>query len=151
LKETDDNSFWQVARKLNLEEKLRYLHDYHGSKDSFALQGELMGPGIQGNPEQLKELEFFVYDIWDIEAQVYLPSDIRLDVINQIGIKHVPVYETCTYGFDSADGFIEYAEYAFDGKSINNPVREGLVFKSLNDPNVSFKAISNKFLLNGGD
>jgi RNA ligase (TIGR02306 family) len=152
LIETDDNAFWTVARKFNLEEKLRAAHAYHGCGSSYAIQGELVGPGIQGNREGLKELYFFVFDVWDIDQQVYLDSETRRSLVeDELGLKHVPVYETCTYGFDSADGFLEYAEYAFDGGSINHPEREGLVFKSLDDPNVSFKAISNAFLLKGGD
>ena len=38
-----------------------------------------------------------------------------------------------------------------DGESINNPVREGVVFKCVTNGDISFKAISNKFLLKGGD
>ena len=55
-------------------------------------------------------------------------------------------------GYDSAEGFLELAEYGYgDGKSINHKEREGLVFKSIHDPAVSFKAINNRFLLSGGD
>jgi RNA ligase (TIGR02306 family) len=154
LKESEDNSFWQVARKNDIEQRLKNLcanpnFDIGGL--NLAIQGELMGPGVQGNREQLKELDFYVYDVWSIDAQRYLNSWERRNLIDNLGLKHVPVYETVTYGFDDADGFLQYAEYAFDGKSINHPEREGLVFKSIDDPNVSFKAISNKFLLKGGE
>jgi hypothetical protein len=37
-----------------------------------------------------------------------------------------------------------------DGKSLINPVREGMVWKSTSR-NFSFKTISNKFLLGGGE
>jgi hypothetical protein len=42
------------------------------------------------------------------------------------------------------DALLQYAE----GSSIiNGSVREGLVFKSIYDPSISFKAINNKWLL----
>ena len=49
----------------------------------------------------------------------------------------------------SIDDLIYYA----DGPSMLNKKvnREGLVFKNVGEPNESFKAISNKFLLKGGD
>lgn len=162
LTETEENSFWQVARKYDLETKMTnrdafmyvpnptsgIMEDF---PKSYAIQGELMGPGVQGNRENLSELDLYVYDIWDIEKQSYVDSKTRLEMTAHLGLKHVPIYETCSYGFDDAKGFLDHAEYGYDGKSINHPHREGLVFKSLNDPNVSFKAISNKFLLEGGD
>lgn len=38
-----------------------------------------------------------------------------------------------------------------DRESIHNKIAEGVVFKSLTNPNFSFKVINNKFLLGGGD
>jgi len=155
LTETEENSFWQVARKYKLEETMSrpFSVAYAGYvfPKSYAIQGELMGPGVQGNRENLTELDLYVYDIWDIENQAYLDSKTRIKLTKALGLKHIPIYETCTYGFDDSKGFLEYAEYAFEGKSLNHPHREGLVFKSVDDPNVSFKAISNFYLLEGGE
>jgi hypothetical protein len=41
LKETEGNTFWNVASKLDIESNI---------PDNTAIQGELVGPGIQGNP-----------------------------------------------------------------------------------------------------
>lgn len=150
LTETEDNSFWQVARKNDMERKFREFSVAYGGV-SFAVQGELVGPGIQGNPEQLKELEFYVFDVFNIDDQEYYDADQRYDVVFDLELEHVPVYERRVYGFDDADGFLEFAEHGFQGVSLNAKTREGLVFKSINDPNVSFKAISNGWLLSGGD
>lgn len=47
-----------------------------------------------------------------------------------------------TLGITNIEQLLKFAE----GPSINNPVREGLVFKRV-DGGFSFKAISNEFLL----
>lgn len=113
--------------------------------DNIAIQGELMGPGIQGNREGLKDHEFFVFDVWSIERQCYwTPRDVRAFCV-LFGLEHVPKIECCTlseFGITS----ISDALYQADGPSLNNPVREGLVFKRT-DGSGSFKAISNAFLL----
>lgn len=54
LKETEQNSFWRAARKLNLS-KL--------AGGRYIIQGELMGPGIQGNQLKLIEPELYVFQI----------------------------------------------------------------------------------------
>jgi len=53
LVESETNSFWRAARKLNL------------AGFSGVIQGELMGPGIQGNQLALLEPELYVFQIRD--------------------------------------------------------------------------------------
>jgi RNA ligase (TIGR02306 family) len=118
---------------------------------NIALQGELMGPGIQGNHEQLKKTQFFVFDIFDIDAGDYMSPADRYVILEKLRsfcpqLQHVPViYEDVSLeelGINSVDGVLKLAE----GPSINHAVREGLVFKR-RDGKFSFKAISAKFLL----
>ena len=61
LIETEDNVFWQVARKYKLQESL----SYGGSE--YVLQGEVCGPGIQGNPMKLDELTLFTFLLKDVK------------------------------------------------------------------------------------
>jgi hypothetical protein len=60
----------------------------------------------------------------------------------------VPILETDFTLPDTIDGLLEYA----DSKSSLNQSfdREGVVIRS-HDRKISFKAISNRFLLNGGE
>jgi RNA ligase (TIGR02306 family) len=148
LKETEQNSLWRLARKDKLLEALDALGR------NLALQGEIIGEGIQGNPEKLRGQEFRLFDIWDIDAQVYLGRGERgqvVDALTALGakIKEVPFIEVTTlrrFGGDIA-AILAYAE----GKSLNPAVaREGIVFKRL-DGGFSFKAISNTYLLKHGD
>lgn len=114
--------------------------------DNIAIQGELMGPGIQGNREDLKEHDFFVFDVWDIDEQRYYSPVGTKFFCDRLCLNHVPVIHTvCALtelGITSIADALEFAE----GPSLYNKVREGLVFKRI-DGSSSFKAIANNFLL----
>ncbi len=148
LKPSETNSLWKVAVRNDLELKLR------GANRNLALQGELIGEGIQGNPYKQKGQEFFLFDIYDIDTSKYFTPAERRAFVDEHDIKHVPVlafgaelYDTL--GINSIDGILRFAE----GKSVMGMVgceREGVVFKS-KAMQCSFKAISNKFLLKNGD
>ncbi len=112
---------------------------------NIALQGEIMGPGIQGNRENLKTATLFIFDIYDIDNGEYLGADERYDLAHFLGVQHAPIIGMASklddLGIHDIDGLLAYAE----GYSLNHPVREGLVFKRV-DGKFSFKAISNAFL-----
>jgi RNA ligase (TIGR02306 family) len=141
LKETEGNSFWATARKDDIESKMKAVDDFW----DFAIQGELIGPGIQGNIYNLREPEFRVFDVYNIQAGEYLKPDARLALIKRMGLKHVPVLTTDKdLGIGTVDEMLAWAE----GKSVLNDKqeREGIVFKEVNG-GMTFKAISNKYLL----
>lgn len=113
--------------------------------DNIAIQGELMGPGIQGNREGFKDHEFFVFDVWDITEQRYYTPERTATFCYLWGLNHIPTIACCTlreFGIQS----IADALYQAEGPSLKHPVREGLVFKRA-DGSDSFKVISNSFLL----
>jgi len=144
LKETEGNSFWATARKDGIQEKMAAVDPYW----DFAIQGELIGPGIQGNIYNLKECEFRVFDVYNIQAGEYLNPQDRRRLIEQMGLKHVPVLAYTadmydTLGLTDIPQMLTFAE----GKSTLADVeREGVVFKQV-DGGMSMKAISNKYLL----
>ncbi len=69
LVEVETNSFWKVARKYKLEEALRAFRAIYPG--DFAVQGELVGPGIQGNPMKLTELTMRVFNLFSIDKRKY--------------------------------------------------------------------------------
>lgn len=142
LRETEGNTLWRVARECGIIDLMT------GIDQNFAIQGELVGPGIQGNKYKLKEHKFFVFDIWDIDFQKYLSPEARFKFCQKYDLPHVATLAYEPLGSASVDVLLSNAE----GKSALNyqAEREGLVFKSA-DATVSFKAISNKFLLKNGD
>ena len=63
LLETDGNTFWKVAREMDIENKLRN----YGK--NISLQGELIGEGIQGNPYKIKGQTVKFFNVFDIDNQ----------------------------------------------------------------------------------
>lgn len=140
LKEDDNNTFWKVAKQgITLDGV-----DPDNIVES-AIQGELVGPGIQGNPYKLSEPRMYVFDIWLIKESTYAPAELRHSTIaNDERMWHVPVISTGTKLPDTIEEVLAMS----DGQSALAPVpREGLVWKCEQDPRISFKAISNQWLL----
>jgi RNA ligase (TIGR02306 family) len=141
LKETAENAFWQVARREKIEEKMRAVP----TAGDFALQGELIGPGIQGNIYKLSQCEFYVFDVYNVSGGFYaIPSE-RRSLIDDMGLKHVPVLHLFK---DLGTGSVADILFDAEGKSWLNPSqeREGIVFKE-NNGGMTFKAISNRYLV----
>ncbi len=138
LLETEDNSFWKVARELKLEENLRALGM------NICLQGELIGEGIQGNPYGIKGQTVRFFSVYEIDTRTRLGIKELEDICFMIGLQTVPILESNFLLPNTIEEMLQYAE----GKSSLNPntEREGVVVRSL-DCTISFKAISNKFLL----
>jgi RNA ligase (TIGR02306 family) len=141
LLETEGNTFWKVARELDLENKMKSLGK------NISLQGELIGEGIQGNPYKLKGQTIRFFTGYDIDKRERIGFIHFTVMIMDMGLKYVPVVNP-EFGFLLPDTIEEMLQYA-EGKSVLNPdtEREGVVVRSL-DGSISFKAISNKFLLN---
>ena len=138
--------------RMYVDSKLQDVLRLYGK--NYAIQGELMGPGIQKNREGLFTHRLYVFDIYDIDNMKYLDPHTRLHVLqdlynlglSQEMVHHVPLLEYNKsmedLGIKNTQELLTFAE----GKSIIHPIREGVVFKSMTSE-FSFKAISNKFLL----
>lgn len=144
--ENKDNTFIKLLHETGLGE---FLKTYG---EDIAIQGEAVGEGIQGNREKIKGHELYVYNMQEIMGRKFFcpeARDITMKMMNDKGVKvkHVPILhfgKTLTeLGITDFRSLVEFAE----GPSLVHPIREGLVFKSLDDPNISFKVISESYLL----
>ena len=138
LKRDEANSFWKVAIDQDIEGKMRECGD-----GDWAIQGELIGNGVQGNIYKMGGMDFYVYDVYNINAGDYLRPVYRRALIERMGLNHVPVINT-----GASLGTVEEIILQADGKSVLNSKqdREGIVFKQI-DGGMTFKAISNIYLL----
>jgi len=134
----ETNSFWKVAKNLNIEEKLRAVNR------NIAIQGELIGEGIQGNLYKLFGPTLRVFNVFDIDTYQYLPFDEFVKFAEEWNLTTVPILDANFKLPDSVDDLLKFAE----APSVLNPAqsREGIVLRSKGENRISFKAISNKFL-----
>lgn len=139
LKETKENTLWKLARQYKIIEQLEK------EQLSLAIQGELIGENIQGNHDKIKGQDFKVYNVFNIETQKWLTPMERNNIIEKLNLSHVPILRTNVKIFEEQNmkDLLKHAS----GSSLNpNVMREGLVYKS-NDGIISFKVISNEYLL----
>jgi RNA ligase (TIGR02306 family) len=135
--ENSDNAF--VKQFLAIKDQLDSV-----DLDNYAIQGELIGEGINGNQYGIKGTDFYVFDIFMIETQEYLQPARRRKTCSSFGLKHVPViHEELYMKRITVDELLEMAKFK---SALNGSVAEGLVFKNC-DTEFSFKAISNEWLL----
>lgn len=141
LKRDDANSFWRAAIKYDVENIMR-----QNNLQGYAIQAELLGPGIQANIYQLNDVEFYVFDVYSVKQARYLYPAERRELIATLGLNQVPVVcESTTLG--TMEEIIALA----DGKSmLYNTLREGIVFKQLVG-DMTFKSISQQYLIKTGN
>jgi RNA ligase (TIGR02306 family) len=148
LKETEDNAHWKMARKLKLEEILRSEHR------NLCIQGEMVGPGIQSNRLGLKEVELYLFNLFDIDSGKYL----SYNELNKFAAKHnlkvVPSVYTLDFSISENHTTVgNLLNIANDLNYDNGTPAEGIVWRSACETysevlkgRISFKTISNRYL-----
>jgi len=161
LQEDTDNALWRITREQGV---IDVLEAYHGKYDkNLAIQGEVVGEGIQKNRLKLKGNTFYVFNIFDIDEYRYLTPMERCLVLSSMkeltgkSFNHVPIlagdmkiFERCS----TMGAMLEFVKGASVFGEDNEIQREGIVFKScerVNGDIVSFKAINNDYLLKHGE
>jgi len=133
------SDFWRMAHLYSVEKYLPI---------GYAIQGELIGPRIQANHEQVDSLDYFIYDVYNINEQRYLTPQERHNFVNYFctnSSKHVPVLGTIKIFEHCSD--IKSLLARVQGQSMNSgTISEGRVYKSV-DGTKSFKCINNDYLL----
>lgn len=139
--EPEKNSFVALFEELNLREKLTLAREYLSG--DIAIQGEMVGPSIQGNFEGVDKNKLFVYSVYDIDQQRYFLPEAAQKVTGFMGLQYVPVLH---HRMKLPDNLADVLKMADGPSALGGKYREGLVFKSL-DRDFSFKVISNEYLL----
>lgn len=147
LKETEDNAHWKMARKLKLEEILR------SEERNLCVQGEMVGPGIQSNRLGLKEVELYLFNLYDIDSGKYLGIQELRDFCIKHGLKFVPTVANNDFGFGETTTVEKMLQVASELNYTNGTPAEGIVWRSTCEAysevlkgRLSFKTISNRYL-----
>ena len=143
LLETEENTLWQVARQLEIEKKLR--SNWMVNEIPIAIQGELIGPKIQGNKYNLKKHTLRIFNSFNIDKFEHNNPGITRFICDILDLKYVPVIEKYfQLNIQSIDDIKKLIKDA-DGKSKLNPdiQREGLVYQCYSGQK-RFKVISNQ-------
>lgn len=151
--EDANNKYWTVAMKYFMKEQM--LKYYNKTGKRLAFQGELIGPKIQGNKMGLTTNDLYIFNVWMADGKQPFEKcdlDTSLKIAKDFGLNFVPIELTgeFVYTFDELQDLtkIKYNKYFPNAKPSQNI--EGLVFRSI-DMKVSFKVVSNEFLLKGGE
>lgn len=143
-----ENFYWRAARKYQLARVLE-------SHPHLAIQAEVVGPGIQKNRLGLSEVELRAFNVYDMSSGRYLDHDDAHAFLQNAGIPAVDVLEQGADFQHSQESLLALAEGKYAGTSQE---REGIVIRPKLERRsdalggrLSFKAISNRFLLKGGD
>ena len=132
----------RMAEKYNIAEKLKKLNR------NLCVQGEIIGPKVQGNIYKLPELEFRAFLIFDLDNKCYVSYDEFISLTKELELLTVPILDTQATVQNSIKYYVELSK----GKSKINPsvLREGIVIRSLTE-NFSFKSINPDYLLGQKD
>lgn len=139
LLEDENNTFWKTTRDLNIEQIMR-----DNNLDGICFQGELIGEGIQKNKYGLKGFSIRFFNVFDIKKRKYYSFNDFINLINKLGLQTVPVLEKEMKLPDDRKELLLYSEAK---SSLRDVEREGIVLRTTGENRISFKVISNKFLL----
>lgn len=150
LDETDEgNDLARLATKLELADRLRSMRDQLGF--DVAIQGEVIGPGIQKNKYRLKEVELRVFNVFNIGTGRYLDLDAFNNAVETVELSPAPFLGTVELDY-TIDELVDIS--VGTSKLNEQSQREGIVLRPLVETydetlggRLSFKVINPKFLL----
>lgn len=146
LKYSDKNSYWRITEQLSLKEKLENFAKTNSYK-GVAIQGELIGEGIQGNKYGIKGIDLYVFNVFVAVGDEFVQLDYMssLNILNEFNLASVPELDK-DKGLlpTSIDTILSVANG--QSKLNKDTKREGLIFRDLSQT-FSFKVISNNYLL----
>lgn len=134
----DGSLFWRTVRKHGYDKKVKEL------KKHIFIRGEHIGPSIQSNIYSFNGNDIYIFDVYELEDKRML-SYLELVVFcSSNGFKMVPVIDDDFRLPETVQELLEYSNgYSTHGEKV---LREGIVLRLVNNPKVSFKVRSPKYL-----
>ena len=116
----EDTGFWKVIKSHDLHNKMRAL------PDPFALQGEVVGPGVNGNRMRLTNHDFRLFNARNLATGKYLAMGELWELANKLNIHTVKFIDT--FVFDDTWNLDRLRAMADNVKYGNEP-GEGIVIR----------------------
>ena len=145
--EKSPHSYTRISKELDIEAKLRSLGQ------NIGIQGEICGPKINTGRTLVKEMTFSVFNIYSIDDSRYLMHEEVETICKQLGFQMVPlIYKGNARDLFASTG-APFDKSSFLSMSASLEYQkgfpaEGMVVKTNdNGERISFKVISNKYLL----
>lgn len=141
LKVDDHNPWCDMARSLNLQELMLHYCEFR-KIDNLVIQGELIGHGMNGNKYLMPDRKLFLFTAQHNGKRVHHQALEQTALC--LGIPMVPLLHISRYM-----SVKDHLEAANALRSTINPevLAEGYVARSVTDSCISFKVISNEWLL----
>lgn len=146
----DNGAFTVCSRNLEAGEGSAYRraaekYDLEGKAEGrrLVLQGEVYGPGVNGNKHETTVLQLAVFNVYDIEAGTYLDLDSMLAKLQELGVPAVEILESGDSFSHDLTSLLKLARGRYVGTRNH---REGLVVRR-KDQSCSFKVLNNEYLL----
>ena len=139
----ETNVYTEMAEKYNIKEVLVSLLKAYPNADWITIQGETYGPGIQKRDYHRDTHNFRAFNLIMSSTGRWNTISMKKELEENFGIPCVPIVDSAYILPDSVE---EVLAYAFGESVIDNDMREGIVFRSLNGEK-SFKAVSNEYLI----
>lgn len=138
-------NWWRIAERYSIRRHLEEIGE------NICIQGEIVGPGVQGNKYKFDDLRLFVFNAWDIDQQRYyayreiveLCADLAFDMVPVLDEGRRTLPESVAVAVEGAKGTTRVVDRIV--------LREGVVWRSEQLVNsrapLSFKVVNPDFLL----
>jgi hypothetical protein len=140
LRENDGTTYWQVAHRYDLINKLPV---------GYAIQAELVGEGIQDNRLKIKGHDIYVFYAIEIAKMRFLELEEMEELVGGLGLKTVPIIDRDFVLDHTLEQLLSMANRP--SPLTPSVPQEGTVYRLKGaQSKFSFKAISNEYLLKYG-
>jgi len=142
----DSTKYFMIAERFRIKEK---LEAYGKNHPCIAVQGEIIGPGINGNRLKLTDFDFRVFSIYNVADSCYFSQSEMVDICKELGLNTVPIlYQGLASANEHFQSLESILSYTGSVQYNNGNPAEGIVVRvDKQSPRISFKVISNEFLL----
>jgi RNA ligase (TIGR02306 family) len=154
LKPNENNLYWKIVKQYDIENKLRWINqDLQGIE--FAIQGEIIGQGVQSNKYKLEGNRLCVFNVYNISEHKYLEHKEMQKFCESLQLTIVPQLGQMVLNH-TVEELVELSK----GYTLLNPeqiLREGIVVRGVKEEVIenygrfSFKVINSNFLIKYGE